>query len=180
MVVYPLPEFPGQTQEDLLGQLLRKKLEPNVEDWVADGRQTASETTRQDNESTSQLSERQDLWSWAGMAANEEARKHTWGGDFTLEEREMGVENVVTGLRRKLKEDPDESSDEDEDDEAAANGADADEMDIVGVHRNESGDGLEFDIQPESEDVLSELNLTAMPINDTFRFLMTGTIPPGR
>ena len=114
------------------------------------------------------------------MAANEEARKHTWGGNYTLEEREMGVENVVTGLRRKLKEDPDESSDEDEDDEAAANEADADDMEIVGVHRKESGDGLEFDIQPESEDELSELNATAMPINDIFRFMMTGTTPSGR
>ena len=115
------------------------------------------------------------------MAANEEARKHTWGGNFTLDEREMGVENVVTGLRRKLKDDPDESSDEDEDEAAvAAVEADTDEMEIVGVHRKESGDGLEFDMQPESEDLPSELNLTAMPINDTFRFLMTGAIPSGR
>ncbi|MCJ1377322.1 mediator of RNA polymerase II transcription subunit 8 [Xylographa soralifera] len=180
MIVYPLPNFPGQTQEDLLGQLLRKKLEPNVEDWVAEGRQTASDITGQDTNGTLQQSELQDLWSWAGMAANEKARKHTWGGNFTLEEREMGVENVVTGLRRKLKEDPDESSDEDENDDAEAIEADTDEMEIIGVHRKESGDGLEFDMQPESEDVPADFNITALPINDTFRFLMTGTIPSGR
>ncbi|MCJ1394263.1 mediator of RNA polymerase II transcription subunit 8 [Xylographa bjoerkii] len=180
MVVYPLPDFPGQTQEALLGQLLRKKLEPNVEDWVAEGRHTAGENRLQGVNGTLQQSELQDLWSWAGMAANEEARKHTWGEDFTLEEREMGVENVVTGLRRKLKEDPDESSDDDEDEEAVEFEADADEMEIVGVHRKESGDGLEFDLQPESEDTPVDFNVNAMPINDTFRFLMTGTIPSGR
>lgn len=43
-----------------------------------------------------------ELWNWAGRAANELARQHEWGGDFTLAEREAGVENVVTGLRRKL------------------------------------------------------------------------------
>ncbi|MCJ1287449.1 mediator of RNA polymerase II transcription subunit 8 [Xylographa opegraphella] len=180
MVVYPLPEFPGQTQEELLGQLLRKKLEPNVEDWVAEGRQTASEVTGQDINGTLQQSELHDLWSWAGMAANEEARKHTWGGDYTLEERELGVENVITGLRRKLNADPDDSSDEEDDDEAAADEADPDEMEIVGVHRKESGDDLEFDMQPESEDILSKINATAMPIDDTFRFMMTGAMPSGR
>lgn len=43
-----------------------------------------------------------ELWNWAGRAANELARQHEWGGDFTLAERKAGVENVVTGLRRKL------------------------------------------------------------------------------
>ena len=43
-----------------------------------------------------------ELWNWAGRAANELARQHEWGGDFTLAEREAGVENVVTGLTRKL------------------------------------------------------------------------------
>ena len=50
-----------------------------------------------------------ELWEWAGMAANEQARKHEWGGDYTLEEIEGGIENVVTGLR-------DEVSDEEEGD----------------------------------------------------------------
>ena len=51
-----------------------------------------------------------ELWSWAGMAANELARGHEWGGDFTAVEVEGGVENVVTGLRRRM------GGDEDEDD----------------------------------------------------------------
>lgn len=48
------------------------------------------------------LEAQMELWNWAGRAANELARQHEWGGDFTLAEREAGVENVVTGLRRKL------------------------------------------------------------------------------
>ena len=175
MVVYPLPDFPGQTQEGLLGQLLRKKLEPNVEDWVAEGRRTATDTSQQSVDGTLLQSELQDLWSWAGMAANEEARKHTWGGNYTLEEKEMGVENVVTGLRRKLKEDPDESSEEEEDEEAGA-----DRMEIVRIHGKETGDGLELDLQRESGITSTDINVNALPINDTFRFLMTGTIPSGR
>ena len=48
-----------------------------------------------------------DLWEWAGIAANEQARKHEWGGDYTADEIEGGIENVVTGLR-------DDESDEEE------------------------------------------------------------------
>ena len=48
-----------------------------------------------------------ELWEWAGVAANEQARKHEWGGDYTLEEIEGGIENVITGLR-------DEESDDEE------------------------------------------------------------------
>ena len=118
MSIYPTPEFPGQTQESLLGILLRKRLEPHVQDWVDQGREIAVESMGRGINAESQRIEVQDLWSWAGMAANEEARKHTWGGNYTLEEKEMGVEKVVTGLRRKLRADPDDSADEDDDGEA--------------------------------------------------------------
>lgn len=55
------------------------------------------------------------------MAANELARSHEWGGDFTVEEIEGGVENVVTGLRRKL------GAEEDEDEDDEMGGVDAKE-----------------------------------------------------
>ena len=179
MTVYPTHEFPGQTEEVLLSQLLRKKLEPNVEDWAAEGRKIAIEASAQSSNGGLGPSELQDLWSWAGLAANEQARKHTWGGNYTLKEKEMGVENVVTGLRRKLKEDPDESSDEDED-EDEEEGGDGDEMEIVAVRRKSTGDGVEFDTARNSQHPAPEPASTALPINDTFRFLMTGVAPPGR
>lgn len=48
------------------------------------------------------------------MAANEQARRHEWGGEYTLEEIEGGVENVVTGLRREMGEESDSDEDEEE------------------------------------------------------------------
>lgn len=41
VVVYPSPNYPGRTQEHVLSQLLRKKLEPQVETLVEDGRVVA-------------------------------------------------------------------------------------------------------------------------------------------
>ncbi|KAL8900923.1 MAG: hypothetical protein Q9192_000805, partial [Flavoplaca navasiana] len=35
--VFPLPTFPAKEQENVLLQLLRKKLEPAVEEWVEEG-----------------------------------------------------------------------------------------------------------------------------------------------
>ncbi|KAH0343174.1 hypothetical protein KCU81_g5347, partial [Aureobasidium melanogenum] len=126
--VYPLPSYPGRTQEDLLTQLLRKKLQPQVEDWIANGERHAASsgieppqtngtsTNGPQSMNTAQLS---DLWEWAGREGNRIAR--VMGADsfddvFTLEEHELGIENVVTGLRRKLW----DSDDEDEDDEGGA------------------------------------------------------------
>lgn len=109
MAVYPLPSYPGRDQESLLQQLVRKKLDPGVEDWVEKGR-VAGESVALTREGRG-AQDTVDLWEWAGMAANEQARKHDWGGDYTLEEMESGIENVVTGLRG------DDESEEDEQDE---------------------------------------------------------------
>jgi mediator of RNA polymerase II transcription subunit 8, fungi type len=105
-----LPSFPGQSQEGLLQHLLRKKLEPRVEDWVESGRAVglACEAIASNDDSGRKTkltaNELVELWEWAGRAANEEAKRRNWGDDeeFTLEEREGGVANVVTGLRRRL------------------------------------------------------------------------------
>ncbi|MFW9777187.1 hypothetical protein, partial [Brucella melitensis] len=42
MAIHPSPNFPGRTQENALGQLLRKKLEPDVEELVAKGRDASA------------------------------------------------------------------------------------------------------------------------------------------
>lgn len=98
----------------MLNQLLRKKLEPHVEDWVEDGRLAGEGLAKEDGgRARDELIE---LWEWAGMAANEQARKHAWGGDYTAAEIEGGIENVVTGLR-------DEESEEDEGGEEDRGGA---------------------------------------------------------
>lgn len=109
-----MPLYPGREQEPVLNQLLRKKLEPHVEDWVEEGRLAGEELIKEDDGKG--RDEVIDLWEWAGMAANEQARKHAWGGDYTAEEIEGGIENVVTGLR-------DEESDEEEDEKEDNGGA---------------------------------------------------------
>lgn len=133
MAVFPLETYPGKTQEGLLGQLLRKKLEPEVEDWVARGRRAAEEAGMGD---TDRREKTEELWNWAGLAANELARGHEWGGEFTRDEREGGVENVVTGLRKRRMggdEEEGEEGDEEEDEEEEEGDEDRDEEDKMEI-----------------------------------------------
>jgi mediator of RNA polymerase II transcription subunit 8, fungi type len=155
LVAYPAPSFPGRTHAGALQELLRTKLDPRVEDWVAQGR-TAGASAFGDKNG---LSERElaELWEWAPIGANVEARRRNWGGNFTLEEKEIGIQNVVTGLRRQLE---DEESEVDEDGEEAV---DEDEMEVVGAHRRVGGPS-----GPAS---------TAIPLEEIFRYMMTGAKP---
>ena len=179
MIAYPLPTFPGKTQESLLGLLLRKKLEPNVEDWVTEGRKIASGAA---GSGTATDQEREDilgLWGWAGMAANEEARQHTWGGNYTLEEKAAGIQSVVTGLRRTLKENRDDSSDEEEtaedenDEDDIQGGFEEDKMEIIRARRK-SVAGIDFELRRKGEHTASTPLPNALPIDNVFRFMMTG------
>lgn len=94
-----------------------------------------------------------ELWEWAGITANEQARKHEWGGDYTLAEVEAGIENVVTGLR-------DEESEEEE-------GA---EEDMGGVSGAAGPEGS------ESEKV-EERAGKFLAMDDILRFLVRGEEP---
>ena len=96
--VYPLPSYPGREQEPLLNQLLRKKLEPGVEEWVEQGSQTGEDVA-----GDGKAEEWKELWEWAGMAGNEQARAHEWGGDGSEEDSEeeeekVDEENKMTGI----------------------------------------------------------------------------------
>lgn len=168
----------------MLQQLLRTKLDPRVEDWVARGRTAGTEKSSPSalglsgtvpnpsaikNTSTKELTESEltELWRWAPIEANQEARQRNWGGNYTLEERGAGIQNVATGLRRQL-EDDDASEDEEEGDEDG----DEDEMDIVGVHRK-SGGGFEFDIAPHHTHPLEPV----VPLDKILRYMTTGHMP---
>lgn len=161
-------------------QLLRTKLDPRVEDWVTRGRIAGTEATSSGSAgeglSESDLAE---LWSWAPIEANAEARRRNWGGNYTLEEKEAGIENVVTGLRRTL---PDDDDDDDEDEDEDEEFEDVDEdggekMEIVGVHTRPGASGVEFDIVRGREHVLSEAASPAIPLDEVFRYMMTGARP---
>ena len=168
---YPLPNFPGHTQEALLGQLLRKKLEPRVEDWIDE------HTIKHDKEealsngaaaATGGMTkeEMRDLWTWAGQTSSSIVRPMldedgAFGDDYTIAEREAGVESVVTGLRRKL------------------------DGDSEGEDQNEAGD----DASEKMEDVMSSTGVLAeadagidpavptLPLESVLRFISTGTKP---
>ncbi|KAL7796878.1 mediator of RNA polymerase II transcription complex subunit 8 domain-containing protein [Trichoderma ceciliae] len=114
IAVHPSTNYPGRTQENVLTQLLRKKLEPDVEELVAQGRDTARLATPEG------IVELQGIWNelreWTHDRIAGYVREEA-GDVYTKEEREMGVEKVRTGLRKGLDEESDEEEDEDEDDE---------------------------------------------------------------
>ncbi|KAL4804306.1 mediator complex, subunit Med8 [Aspergillus unguis] len=173
---FPAPEFPTKTQGPMLEQLLRTKLDPRVEDWVARGRKADEPTTTSKvntgnglgaamigGGSGGGLSEDDlaALWEWAPVEANAEARRRNWGGNFTLEERERGIESVVAemGLKRVLEDDEESEEEEDE------------EMDIgFGKTESENNGGA-----PAVEQVAP-----VVPIEELLRYMTTGVLPAVR
>ncbi|KAG5999101.1 hypothetical protein E4U43_002275 [Claviceps pusilla] len=118
MAIHPSTKYPGRTQENILTQLLRKKLEPDVEELVQKGRETARWATPEG------LAALQAIWGelreWTQGRIAEYVRDEA-GDVYTKEERRTGVRSVRTGLRRALDEESDDEEggdgNEDEDDE---------------------------------------------------------------
>ncbi|PYH93546.1 hypothetical protein BO71DRAFT_450672 [Aspergillus ellipticus CBS 707.79] len=179
IVAYPDASYPSRVPANnvALEQVLRTKLDPRVEDWVARGRHTGAADYGLVGTGLGEevLSE---LWDWAPVEANQEARRRNWGGNFTLEERENGVQNVVTGLRKVLEDDDDEEEDSEEGE------GEADEMEIVGVRRRSgAGAGLEFDIaaaNPAAVAASSKVVVPVVPLDEVLRFMTTGVMPGQR
>ncbi|KMU86778.1 hypothetical protein CIHG_04567 [Coccidioides immitis H538.4] len=174
IVAYPTPNFPGRTESTILNQL--NKPGPIIaSSYIRSHRVLAAEGE------TVRLSvdELLDLWHWAPIAANMEARRRDWGGDYTLEEKEMGVKNVITGLKRQLDEGDEEDEEEEEEEEEDMQG---EEMEVVvGAHTKAGGgSGVEFDIARGSSHIPSKPVAPGMPLDDIFRFMMTGAPPRPR
>ncbi|KAM3084459.1 mediator of RNA polymerase II transcription subunit 8 [Clarireedia jacksonii] len=111
IVAFPSTNFPGRTQEGLLLQLLRKKLEPQVETWVDEGRNLQIDGLAEEGKDGNL----EETWKWAAEWIGPRIREYALneaGDEYTAEERESGVENVNTGLR-----DEEESDEDDEDTE---------------------------------------------------------------
>lgn len=104
------------------------------------------------------------LWEWAPVEANSEARKRNWGGNFTLEERERGVQDVAAelGLRRVL-EDDEESEEEEEEDE----------MDLGGFGKSEDAGGDNAVGVTGKQAPASPL----VPMDEILRYMTTGILP---
>lgn len=98
--------------------MVRKKLDPKAEAWIDESVNVSKED---DNGDSAGLGDEdlRDLWSSAKSIQQEIFARLTedqvWDDDFTIQERENGVKNVVTGLKRDLDEDEDEDEDRDED-----------------------------------------------------------------
>ncbi|PHH90520.1 hypothetical protein CDD83_3445 [Cordyceps sp. RAO-2017] len=121
MAIRPSTNYPGRTQENVLTQLLRKKLEPDVEELVAEGRETARLVTAEG------VAELQGIWHELRQWTHERIAAYVRdeaGDVYTREERAAGTDRVRTGLRRGL----DEESD-DEEEEEGGGGEDADDDD---------------------------------------------------
>jgi mediator of RNA polymerase II transcription subunit 8, fungi type len=166
-VVFPSMHFPGRNNQEIIDTLLRTKQEPDVEEWFEQG--VAYGNTL--NGGTGQIlreSDRKEFWAWAPRKANETARRQKWGADYTAEEIDKGVENVVTGLKRELVV-PVDQDDEDEDEEEEYEDDDDDE----------AGGGDKMDTDDGPDGVEGEQKVIAsqqMPLQSVQRFMVSGKV----
>lgn len=153
---YPLPSFPDRSHENVVGQLLRKKLEPDVEKWIDEGTALGK---RVDEGGGLKGKELDDVWGWAAERAVGSSAEIPWGIDYTLDEREEGVEGVMTGIMRKLNDGMEDMDEEEEEEE----------------------DGRAKDIKKESTPEVRTIPAKPpMPLETILRFMNMGHMPPGR
>lgn len=83
----------------------------------------------------------------------------------------MGIENVVTGLKRQLEDDGGDEEAEEEEEEPEGEDEGEDEMEVVGVHRQSGGGaGFEFDIAMHHKHAVQPF----VPLSDILRYMTTG------
>ncbi|KAK0247085.1 mediator of RNA polymerase II transcription subunit 8 [Friedmanniomyces endolithicus] len=112
-LAYPLPSFPGHTHEALSQNLLRKKLDVALEDWVV---QHSKPRPKHNADGTLGIRgsddrpedvDYQELWSSVKKESVPYARTFARDGAFrdayTIAEREAGFTTVTTGLKRDVR-----------------------------------------------------------------------------
>ncbi|KAI7352146.1 hypothetical protein KC354_g12131 [Hortaea werneckii] len=166
---HPLPSYPGHEKEMMLGMLMRKKLDPKTDDWVTQYSKSPETIQESGDASKLNMDDLRDLWDYAGLAENGIARdmleNDAFGSLFTMAEQEDGIENVKTGLRRKLFED-----DSDEEDDEDGEGTGDEKMD-----EDRRPDKLESPPEPGVDP-----SLPPMRLETVLRFITTGALPPQR
>jgi mediator of RNA polymerase II transcription subunit 8, fungi type len=88
-VTYPLPNFPALTETGLLTTLLRKKNQPEVQEWIEQGREAAKDV---------KITTDDDFSSWAADMVENAKDQHEWTGFLTREQVEAG--ETDSGMRR--------------------------------------------------------------------------------
>ncbi|KAF4343369.1 mediator of RNA polymerase II transcription subunit 8 [Fusarium beomiforme] len=114
MAIRPSTNYPGRTQENVLLQLLRKKLEPDVEEFVSQGLETARLATPEGLESLEHIW--RELRAWLSDRVIHFISTEN-SDPYTAEERSIGIKNVRTGLRRPIEDDEEEDEEEGDDEE---------------------------------------------------------------
>ncbi|KAK0748023.1 mediator of RNA polymerase II transcription complex subunit 8-domain-containing protein [Apiosordaria backusii] len=150
IAVHPSTNFPGRTQLDFLSSMLRKKPEPEIETKMElaleKARQSGIDAStlvskRRGGGRDMDDDDDEDNDYGEGDDAGDEPTNEQWADclyifegslrdyiqvqeqkSYTVEEQEMGVENVRTGLRRNLLEEESESEDEEDEEEEEEEG----------------------------------------------------------
>lgn len=176
---YPLPSFPGHEKEGILQMLMRKKLEPSAEEWVMtyskpssgnerkNGVNGASMQSNGDNGAGQlKLDDLKDLWESGVQTANDIAMEFVDAleDDFSIAERQGGLEHVETGLKRDL----DADSDDDE-------GGDENGVDGSGAME----DVMPTQAPPKGPERDMDPNRPPLPLDVLLKFMTTGQAPPG-
>jgi len=133
-----------------------------VETLVEEGRNIQAELKTADSEEA--------LLNWAKDWLGERASAYAEdeaGDNYTVAEREMGIENVRTGLRRKLEESDSEDEDEDEDMEDAG-------VQVTSARRSSFGQ-VEFGLTEVKKE--PKANAKASSVEDILRFATSGVAP---
>lgn len=173
--VYPHASYPV-TEDAIQQQLLRKKLHPAADDWIDEHVNPAKVAKWDDNEQTGLSAEQQrELWRFAGPTSTQIAGPMIESGaldhGYTYAEMEGGVENVKTGLRRKLEAklmspDGDMESDDDEEDEGEEDKVMEDVMPAA-----KPTDGVLGEVKG------LEPGRAALPVEAVMRFMYMGVQP---
>ena len=158
----------------MLHMMLRTRLEPSVEDWIEHGKKIEEASLRPASGGLS-AADLEEIWNWAPAEANRTAREQRWGKDYTLAEKKIGLENVVTGLQRELVADSDSDEDDDEDDDEEESGGERDADDMSGIEKTTIQSLSKTMDQHSIPAPVQE----AMPMDKMLKFLMTGTMPGG-
>ncbi|KAI1431357.1 mediator of RNA polymerase II transcription complex subunit 8-domain-containing protein [Xylaria sp. CBS 124048] len=128
VAIHPSTNFPGRTQEGVIGLLMRKKAEPDVQDAMDKGREMLASLpvpriVSFDSTATPEVAKEaalEEVWNTtrdACQARIADYVMHEESDMFTAEEREMGIANVRTGLQHAEYEYDDEEDEDDEDGE---------------------------------------------------------------
>ncbi|KAG5984890.1 hypothetical protein E4U55_002645 [Claviceps digitariae] len=144
MAIHPSTNYPGRAQENVLTQLLRKKLEPDVEELVLEGRETARWATKEGLAALQAIWEEVREWTQGRIA---EYVRDEAGDVYTREERERGVKGVRTGLRRALDEDSEEEEEEEEEEGGGRNRKEEEDED-----EDDDDDDVDVDDEEDEEE----------------------------